>query len=62
MSQVEAEQLILEVVAGTVRKVVSNLKYLWHSGIAITTRYIRLVDADVAEAHRRGSPVDRAGW
>jgi integrase/recombinase XerD len=37
-------------------------KYLGHAGIAITTRYIRLVDADVTEAHRRGSPVDRAGW
>ena len=37
-------------------------KYLGHSGIAITTRYIRLVDADVVEAHRRGSPVYRAGW
>jgi site-specific recombinase XerD len=37
-------------------------KYLGQSSIAITIRYIRLVDANVAEAHRRSSPVDRAGW
>jgi site-specific recombinase XerD len=35
-------------------------RYLGHSSIAITMRYLALVTDDLQEAHRRGSPVDNA--
>lgn len=33
-------------------------KLMGHEGIGVLERYLKLIDMDAAEAHRRASPVD----
>lgn len=36
-------------------------RYLGHASVTTTERYLAIEDGDVLAAHRRASPVDRAG-